>query len=82
MHHNGRKPKSPSIPPTRPGSTAPPINITETFDYLQYYSNFLQPVGSDTFSSRELAKKLVDKQVTLIQKIAPIKQTLETISNE
>jgi hypothetical protein len=70
----------PPIPPTRPGATAPPNNINERFDYFEYYSNILQRLGSDTFSNRELAKELADKQATLIQNTAPTKQTMETIS--
>jgi hypothetical protein len=33
---------SPPIPPARPGTTAPPNNIHERFDYFEYYSNILQ----------------------------------------
>jgi hypothetical protein len=70
----------PPIPPTRAGATASPNNINERFDYFEYYSNILQRLGSDTFSNRELAKELADKQATLIQNTAPTKQTMETIS--
>jgi hypothetical protein len=69
----------PPIPPTRPGATVPPNNINERFDYFEYYSNILQRLRSDTFSNRQLAKELADKQGTLIQNTALTKQTMETI---
>jgi hypothetical protein len=70
----------PPIPPTRPGATALRNNINERLDYLEYYSNIQQRLGSDTFSNRELAKELADNQATLIQNTAPTTQTMETIS--
>jgi hypothetical protein len=39
-----------------------------------------QHLESDTFSNRELAKELADKQATSIQNTAPTKPTLEPIS--
>jgi hypothetical protein len=70
----------PPILPARPSATAPSNNINERFDYFEYYSNVLQCLGRDTFCNRELANELTDKQATLIQKLAPTKLTLETIS--
>jgi hypothetical protein len=69
----------PPILHTRSGAPAPPNNINEQFDYFESYSNILQCLASDTFSNRELAKELPDKQVTSIQNPAPAKQTMQTI---
>jgi hypothetical protein len=36
----------PPIPPIRPGATVPPNNINKRFNDFEYYSNFLQLLGS------------------------------------
>jgi hypothetical protein len=71
---------SPTIPPTRPGAIVPTKNITDRFSDFEYDSNILQYFGTETFHNYELAKKLVDMQKTLIQKIVPTTQMLEYIS--
>jgi hypothetical protein len=65
----------PPILPTRPGTTAPLNNIHQKFDYFEYYSNVVQCLEIDTFSNRQLAKELLDKQATLMHKTALKKQT-------
>jgi hypothetical protein len=51
-----------TMPPSRPGATAPPNNINDEFVYFEFYSNILQHIVGDTFINRELAKELAEKQ--------------------
>jgi hypothetical protein len=59
----------PPILPSRPGAPALANDPNKRFHSLQYYSNVLECLGSETFSNQEIPKDLADKHATLIQKI-------------